>query len=441
MQEAQARTIFSLSSAPGRAGVAVLRISGPEADAALLALAGRLPERRIATLVTLRDPAGRMLDRGLALRFAEGASFTGESVVELHVHGGRAVVRSLLDALGARPGLRLAERGEFTRRALENGKIDLTQAEAVADLIDSDTERQREQALHGLGGALGRSVAHWRALLLEAKALVAAEIDFSDEGDVGEGAAAGVASVLEALAKDLQTALSTAERGRIVAEGFRVAIVGPPNAGKSTLLNTLAGSDVAIVTEHAGTTRDVLEARLEIDGCEVVLLDTAGLRDTKDPVERIGIERAKAAAAGADLVLALDCGDHPTWSAGAGYAASSIRIRTKLDLAGSKSGGEDVAISALTRQGIDSLVECLRGALRQRLGAGREPALLVHRRQISAVESALRCVSEARREATSRIEFAAEYLNDADRALASVTGAIGVEEVLGAIFSRFCIGK
>ena len=441
MRAALPRTIFSLSSAPGRAGVAVLRVSGPDADAALRALAGRLPEPRVATLMTLRNASGAKLDKALVLRFEHGASFTGESVVELHVHGGRAVVRAVLDALAALPGLRLAERGEFTRRALEDGRLDLAQVEALADLIDSETERQREQALHGFGGVLGVKVARWRERLLEAKALVAAEIDFSDEGDVGEGASAGVDAVLATLAQELEAALASAQRGRIVAEGFRVAIVGPPNAGKSTLLNTLAGSDIAIVTEHPGTTRDVLEARVEIEGCEVILLDTAGLRDASDPAERIGIQRAREAAAQADLVLALDCGPEAHWSAAEGGRAPTIRVRTKLDLAERSPGGEDIGISAVTGAGIDSLVERLASSLRRQLSESREPAFITRRRQVDAVEAALAHVRQALSGADEGIEFVAEHLGDADRALACVTGAIGVEEILGAIFSRFCIGK
>ncbi len=331
-----AQTIFALSSGPGPSGVAVIRLSGPAAGAALTALAGRLPPPRLATLARLRDPAGDLLDEALVLYFAAGASFTGEEVVELQVHGGRAVVRAILKVLTEMPGLRFAAPGEFARRAFDNGRLDLPQVEALAALVAAESEGQRRQALRGTSGALGQRVELWRSWLLEAKALVAAAIDFSDEGDT-----AGVEDVIRAplaeLQRDLATVLATANRGRIMTDGFRVAIVGRPNAGKSSLLNRLAGSDVAIVTEHAGTTRDVIEVRLDIGGHLVILQDTAGLRIASDPAEAIGIARARATASGADLILWLDEEgrfedvelplDRPT-----------IRIRTKSDLPGARTG-------------------------------------------------------------------------------------------------------
>jgi tRNA modification GTPase len=439
MPEAPRRTIFSLSSGQGKAGVAVIRISGEAADDALLALAGRLPPPRVATLVRLRSPSGESLDEALALRFAAGASFTGEATVELHVHGGRAVIHAVLDALGALPDLRPAEAGEFTRRALENGRLDLAQVEALGDLIDADTERRRRQALAGYGGALGRDVAHWRALLVEAKAIVAAAIDFSDEGDVGEDAAAGLGEVLDQLEQALESALDASAKGRIVSDGFRVAILGAPNAGKSTLLNRLAGSDVAIVTEHAGTTRDVLEVKLEIDGYAVILMDTAGLRDTDDPVERIGIARARQAAEAADLLLLLsDDGREGAFSPSAFDDQPSIRVRTKIDLAATAVPGSEVQLSALTGQGIDSLLQRIRDELAR--FDGGEAAVVVNKRQTLAIRAALEHIREAAR-TRQEIDFAAAHLEDADRALAGLVGVVGVENVLDAVFSRFCIGK
>jgi tRNA modification GTPase len=434
-------TIFAVSSGQGRAGVAVIRISGPLADAALLTLAGRLPPLRVATLMSLRAPGGEVLDRGLVLRFAGGASFTGEASAELQVHGGRAVVKSVLDVLTKLSGLRLAKAGEFTRRALENGKLDLVQVEALGDLIAADTEQQRRLALHGLEGVFGENVRQWRTWLIEARALVAAEIDFSDEGDVGEDAASGIDSVLERLETTFITALDKAKLGRIVTDGLRVAIVGAPNVGKSTLLNALAGSDIAIVTEHAGTTRDVLEVHLDIQGFSVVLQDTAGLRDVvTDPVERIGINRARRAAVSADLLLLLDDGEKgsvvdPGWS-----HIPSIRVRTKSDLntiVGSTA--PDLWISAKTGTGIDSLQKRLSDHMNEL--SNKELPLITRERQRIAIEQALERCRAARNAHALGIEFLDDELRRIDNVLATVVGAIGVEEVLGVIFSKFCVGK
>jgi tRNA modification GTPase len=442
----RARTIFALSSGHGRAGVAVIRVSGPSSDTALQALGGRLPPHRQAALMTLRRPGnGEILDRALCLRFPAGGSFTGEVSAELQVHGGRAVVQAVLRTLSELPDLRPAEAGEFTRRALENGKLDLTQVEALGDLIDAETEQQRRQALHGFQGALGGKVREWRELLLEAKAIVAAEIDFSDEGDVGENAAAGIDSLLQRLQASLQSALKNADHGRIVAEGFRVVITGPPNVGKSTLLNALAGSDVAIVTEHAGTTRDVLEVRLDIGGYPVVLLDTAGVRPALDPVEKIGIARGLDAAASADLLLVLDDGQHGFGVDGALQGPRSIRIRTKSDAmpvargAGAEGASAHLAVSAVTGEGMDSLVERLRATI-ARFDRG-EPPVLTRERHRQGVVRALNACIAARGSAALGIEFVDDHLRRADEAMAEVIGMIHVEDVLGAIFSRFCVGK
>jgi tRNA modification GTPase len=439
-------TIFSLSSGKGKAGIAVVRISGPRADAALSALAGGLPVFRQATLMTLRRPGTScVLDRALVLRFAQERSFTGEPVVELHLHGGSAVVRAVLAALADIDGLRFAQAGEFTRQALFRGRLDLGQVEALADLIDAGTERQRVHALSGLAGLLGDAVRGWRALLLEARAMVAADIDFSDEGDVGDTGLSGIDSLLEQLETQLRGALLTADRGRIIADGFRVAIVGRPNVGKSTLLNALARRDVAIVSEHAGTTRDVIEVKLDIDGYAVILADTAGLRETLDPVEQMGIQRAHMTAREADLVLLLDDGmdaERADSEAVVPSGAPSIRIRTKCDTErGSFGIAEDGAIhvSAVTGAGLDSLTEQILCVINEK-DTG-EATLLTRERQRLGVE---RAVSELRAALNWRavgVEFLDYHLQRVDDALSEVIGLIGVEEVLGAIFSRFCIGK
>ncbi len=440
---AQAQTIYSLSSGQGRAGVAVIRISGPAADAALMALCGKLTPHREARLVTLRVPGGTVvLDRCLALRFAAGASFTGEASVELQVHGGLAVVKAVLRALSSLEGLRLAEAGEFTRRALENGRIDLTQVEALGDLIAADTDEQRRLALHGFEGHFGHTVREWRAWLLEARALVAAEIDFSDEGDVGEDASSEIDSVLERLERSFTDALTRADSGRIVADGLRVAILGAPNVGKSTLLNAFAGSDVAIVTEHAGTTRDIVEVRLDLAGYAVVLQDTAGLREAVDPVERIGIDRAREAGRVADLLLLLDDGDNGFPDGTEFGGVPSIRVRSKSDLAvgpDEPQAGYDIAVSAETRHGLDSLQKRILAHLEHRT-VGDLP-LITRERQKSTVLAALEACRDARRARVTGIDFLDEELRRVDEALSSVLGLIGVEEVLGAIFSKFCVGK
>lgn len=435
-----AMTIFSLSSAQGRAGVAIVRVSGTAADTALLALTGRLPAYRVATLLELCDPrSGELLDKALVLRFAEGASFTGEASVEFQIHGSRAVLSAVLDALGSLPDLRLAEAGEFTRRALDNGRLDLGQVEALADLIDADTQMQRRQALRGFEGNLGEAVHQWRAVLLEAKAMVAAEIDFADEGDVGENAAAGIDSLLKQLQEHLQNALASADRGQIITDGLRIALVGAPNVGKSTLLNALAGSDVAIVSEYAGTTRDVLEVRLDLEGYSVIVSDTAGLREAIDPVERIGVERARQTAGKADLLLLLDDGHGDCIVDEAWDGIPILRVRSKSDQALSPLGSYDFAISSRTGAGIDSLKKRILMHLVELEGA--EPPLITRLRQRRGVEKALDCCREARDSHLKGIEFVDANLQRLDQALSEIIGLIGVEDVLGAIFSRFCVGK
>ena len=299
-------TIYALSTAQGRAGIAVIRVSGKATLGTLKALCeGGAPEPRMATVRVLRDPrGGQILDRALVLWFPGPASFTGEDVAEFHVHGGRAVIAGVLDALGGL-GLRLAERGEFTRRAFENGKLDLTEAEGLSDLIHAETAAQRDQALLQSAGALRERYDGWRASLLRAMAYVEASLDFSDEGDIAESAFNEALPVVRALIVELERALADGRRGEILREGIRVAIVGAPNVGKSSLLNALAGREAAIVFDEPGTTRDIIEVALDLDGFPFVLHDTAGLRDTPSAVEREGIRRALSAAADADVVVAM----------------------------------------------------------------------------------------------------------------------------------------
>ena len=338
-------TVFALATAPGRAGVAIVRVSGPEADAACLHLAGRLPRQRMASLCRLRDEGGDTLDEALVLRFPPGGSFTGERVVEFQCHGSRAVVSAVMLALGRLDGLRPAEAGEFTRRALENDRLDLAQVEGLADLIDAESEAQRRQAMRALSGSMAERVESWRARLLRAAALVEATIDFADE-EVPEDVWPEVEDLVASLIVDIRGELEGVTAAQRVREGFEVAIVGPPNAGKSTLLNRLAGRDAAITSETAGTTRDIVEVRMEVLGQVVTFIDTAGLREAEDPLEAEGIRRARERAQGADLRLIM--GDVAEIR-----QEGDILLRPKADLSGE---GDGLGVSGVTGEGVDALL-------------------------------------------------------------------------------------
>ena len=425
-------TIYALATARGRSGLAVVRISGPGALAAGLALCGSLPAARVAGLRRLTW-GGELLDEALVLSFAEGASFTGEAVVELHCHGGPAVVGAVLRALSAQPGLRLAEPGEFTRRALENGVLDLAQVEGLADLIDAETEAQRKQAVRVLSGSVGQKVEGWRRDLIRAGALLEATIDFADE-DVPVDVSPEVLVLIDGLMADLgreAAGVSAAERIR---DGFEVAIVGAPNAGKSTLLNQLAGREAAITSEIAGTTRDVIEVRMEIAGLPVTFLDTAGLRDTEDRLERAGIERALARAEAADLRLFLADGSAlPLEPAG-----DDLVVMGKADTI---SGASGLAVSGKTGAGVPELMARIGEILEARVGSA---GALVRERHRVAVTTAIAALAESRAEVVrpdSRVELAAEHLRQAVRALDALVGRVDVDDLLGEIFASFCIGK
>lgn len=425
-------TIYALATARGRSGLAVVRISGPGAFAAGLALCGSLPAKRVAGLRRLTW-GGELLDEALVLSFAEGASFTGEAVVELHCHGGPAVVGAVLRALSAQPGLRLAEPGEFTRRALENGVLDLAQVEGLADLIDAETEAQRKQAVRVLSGAVGQKVEGWRRDLIRAGALLEATIDFADE-DVPVDVSPEVLTLIDGLMADLgreAAGVSAAERIR---DGFEVAIVGAPNAGKSTLLNQLAGREAAITSEIAGTTRDVIEVRMEIAGLPVTFLDTAGLRDTEDRLERAGIERALARAEAADLRLFLVDGS----ALPLGPAGDDLVVMGKADTI---SGASGLAVSGKTGAGVPELMARIGEILEARVGSA---GALVRERHRVAVTTAIAALAESRAEVVrpdSRVELAAEHLRQAVRALDALVGRVDVDDLLGEIFASFCIGK
>ncbi|WP_409561502.1 tRNA uridine-5-carboxymethylaminomethyl(34) synthesis GTPase MnmE [Hyphomicrobium sp. MC8b] len=436
-------TIFALSSAPGRAGVAVIRISGPAAQGVLQRMVAPIPKPRVAAFRTIRHPeTGEALDRAVVLWFAAPLSETGEDVVEFQVHGSRAVVAALLSALATIPGCRLAEPGEFARRAFENGKLDLAEVEGLADLVDAETDAQRRQALAQAGGALSKLYDGWRARLIEIAALTEAAIDFSDEGDVSASSFAEARKRAEILAKEIAAHLDDGHRGEILRDGFRVALLGAPNAGKSSLLNALARRDAAIVSAEAGTTRDVIEVRLDLGGLPVIVSDTAGIREAASEVEQEGIRRSLAAARDADLILWLTEKEESIPPLGFSRETSLV-IRSKADLpheSQMEPGFGDLAISAKTGAGLDRLIAVISERAKQAVGSQTDP-VITQARHRQALETALADVTAFLAESPEPIELRAEDVRRAAQALGRITGRVDVEDVLDQIFSRFCIGK
>lgn len=423
-------TIYALASARGRAGIAVIRLSGPEAWAVTEQLSGRLPPPREARLRRFMKD-GDVLDEGLAIIFPEGQSFTGERSSELHVHGSAATVSAVLAALSEIPGLRLAEPGEFTRRAFENGRMDLAQVEGLADLVEAETDMQRKQALRVVSGAVGKRTEAWRAQLIHGSALVEASIDFADE-DLSVDVGPEVSAIVTGLICELRQEVEAGRAAERVREGFEVAIVGVPNVGKSTLLNALAARDVAITSERAGTTRDVIEVRLDLAGLPVVLLDTAGLRTSEDEVEKIGIERSRVRAGQADLrVFLLDDSGMPD---GMVAFAGDIVVQGKADL-----GGDGV--SGKTGQGLDRLLRRIGETLAARVVPSGVITRTRHRIALERAISSLESARDGLETGALPLEVIAEDLRRAQRALEGLVGRVDVEVVLGAIFGRFCIGK
>lgn len=439
-----ADTIFALSSGAGRAGVAVIRLSGPQAGAAVEALAGRLPKPREAAYRALRDPqSGDVLDRGLVLWFPAPRSFSGEDMAEFHVHGGAAVLDAVLAALSGLQGLRLAEAGEFTKRAFENGKLDLSEAEGIADLINAETQAQRALAVRQAGGTLRVQYERWRADLISAMALIESGLDFADEADVPAEVLALAMPIVETLIAQLETALADSRRGEIVREGVSVAIVGAPNAGKSSLLNALVRREAAIVSHEPGTTRDIIEVKLDLNGYPFVLSDTAGIREGEGPVEREGIRRALVRASEADLVLYLRDVTAPTgYGNVAGLSPEKIiSVWTKIDLgAPPVSTSTELGISVRTGEGLAELQETLLSRARNAFGLG-EPALITRARHRNKIEAALQSLRAFRDSPEKDAELLAEDLRLASMALGRLTGRVDVEDVLDKLFSDFCIGK
>ncbi|MDF0496094.1 tRNA uridine-5-carboxymethylaminomethyl(34) synthesis GTPase MnmE [Bradyrhizobium yuanmingense] len=447
------QTIFALSSGRAPSAIAVVRVSGAQAGLSLTTLAGRLPAPRQASRRLLRDGAGQPIDDAVVLWFPGPASATGEDVAEFHVHGGRAVLAALFAVISDIPNTRAADPGEFTRRAFENGKLDLTEAEGLDDLIHADTDRQRRQALRQLQGLLGDRARDWRERIIEASALIEAGIDFSDEGDVPAELRAPAVKAIRALHDEITKVLAAQGHSERLREGLVVAIAGEPNVGKSTLINQLARREVAIVSPHAGTTRDVIEVQLDLDGYPATVIDTAGIRETDDPVEQEGVRRARARADDADLVLWLVEGGQAVdpdtmrsrWTSADRAAPSgggSVWIvRNKIDLGGAgRAKPSEFGISASRGDGIPELVEALVKFASEFFGT-TEGAMVTRARQRELLSRA----SDSLRRSLDLVghgeELAAEELRAAAYALGRLLGRVDVEDVLGAIFQKFCIGK
>ncbi|HEY5210911.1 MAG TPA: tRNA uridine-5-carboxymethylaminomethyl(34) synthesis GTPase MnmE [Stellaceae bacterium] len=433
-------TIFALASAPGRAGIAVLRLSGARVHRTLLALVGKIPIPRRATRAQFRDPdTGELIDDGVVLFFPAPHSYTGEDVAEFHVHGSRAVVAALLDLLARREALRLAEPGEFTRRAFENGKLDLTEAEAVADLVAAETAAQRRQALRQLDGALGALYEDWRARLMRALARLEAEIDFPEEG-LPPDISASIRDDVALLGAEIAAHLDDRHRGERLRDGVSIAILGPPNAGKSSLLNALARRDIAIISAIAGTTRDVIETRLDLGGYPVLLADTAGLRVSADSIEQEGVKRALARAETADLRLIILDATRPEATVDPALIdGDAVIVVNKTDLApDAPIATGALGLSVATGAGMGALLARLTEEVAKRAGDGGAPLITRARHR----EALMQCAAALARFPLATLpELAAEDLRQATRALGRITGRVDVEDMLDVIFREFCIGK
>ena len=459
------QTIFAVSSGRPPSAISIVRVSGPQAGAALTLIAGKIPVPRMATRALLRDRDRQPIDDAVTLWFPGPASATGEDVAEFHVHGGRAVLAALFAALSDFDNMRAAEPGEFTRRAFENGKLDLTEAEGLDDLIHADTDRQRRQALRQLKGLLGDRARDWRAQIIEASALIEAGIDFSDEADVPAELIAPALKKIKTLLGEIQRVLAAQGHGERLREGLVVAIAGPPNVGKSTLMNQLARREVAIVSPHAGTTRDVIEVQLDLDGYPVTVIDTAGIRETADPVEQEGVRRARARAAEADLVLWLvDAHDEKNLEKSLEQgAAPAWVVRNKIDLDAVEtdaavpgidalSPGQpigvleqtqrhaDFEISASRGDGIPELIAAMIVFAQDYFGAG-EGGLISRERQRKLLQETAVSLQRSLSAIQEGEELAAEDLRIAARSLGRLLGRVDVEDVLDVIFREFCIGK
>jgi len=433
-------TIFALSSGGLPSGVAVVRLSGALAFETASALVGELSPPQRTSLRTIRTRNGLVLDRGLVIAFKAPNSFTGEDCVELQIHGGKALLSALLAEMATFEGCRLAEHGEFSRRALENGKLDLLEIEGLADLIAAETEMQRRLAIEQSSGGLSLIYRGWADRITRARALIEAELDFADEDDVPGSVSARVWIDMTAILEEIKRHLAGAHFGEIVRDGLKIVIAGPPNSGKSSLLNALASRDVAIVTDIAGTTRDVLQVDLNIDGFAVKLYDTAGIRDTEEVVETEGIRRALKAVADADIVLSLAENGLPAQEYYAGFSGPVIRVGTKYDLPTTVPCDYDLQLSSKTGVGLATLRDRIVAEL-SNMNPGYSMALPSRLRHRELIGEAAKDLSSAVYSVDKGLDVRAEFLRLASQSLGRITGHVGVEDLLEIIFSEFCIGK
>lgn len=433
-------TIFALSSGRLPSGVAVLRISGPQTRFTVETICGKLPNPRKAVYCHFKDTLGDVLDSGLVLFFEGPKSFTGEDCAEFHIHGGIAVVEKFLETLSEFKNCRLAEAGEFTRRAFANGKMDLTMAEGLADLISSETETQRRLAQQVASGVQRNLYMEWRQKIIQARAFIEAELDFADEGDVPGSVSDRVWREMESLAELIQKHIEDGKRGAMLRDGFHVVIIGAPNAGKSSLMNLLAARDVAIISDEAGTTRDLLEVKLNLNGVATYVTDTAGIRETEGIVEKIGIQRARDKATEADLILYIEDASDPVSVDTFEFNAEKWSIGNKIDLISTGVKNYNYAISTKNGEGINTLLQNLSATITERTKLQNDVAP-TRRRHIDLLNNCKREIQTAYSNNALPLELRAENLRHASQYLGRITGDVDVEDILDVVFSQFCIGK